>query len=156
MEYSDRSPRLAKSTSDDSAIWITNHLELFLEHIFLSKSQIRLNYNMILFYLLLVVSRAIPNSIPRRVSAWKVILVFFWMEVIRTSTMEVSWLFFMLKSLSNFRDQRVSSLLATSRRHMMQLLKANICRAAVCDKCQKMALQGGSPSRPRLVSVKIG
>ena len=35
----------------------------------------------------------------------------------------------------------------------MQLLKTNICRAAVCDKCQKMALQGGKPSRPRLVSV---
>ena len=36
---------------------------------------------------------------------------------------------------------------------MLRMLKANICRAAVCDKCQKMALQSGTPARPRLVSL---
>ena len=34
----------------------------------------------------------------------------------------------------------------------MQLVKTNICRAAVCDKCQKMALRGGRSARPRMVS----
>lgn len=106
---------------------------------------------MILFYLILLVSTAFPNFMPSRVSQWKATSVFCWISLYHRGHIKRKKLW--ISNSRDIGDRRVSSLLANSRRHMMQLLKTNICRAAVCDKCQKMALQGGKPSRPRLVSV---
>ena len=108
---------------------------------------------MILFYLFFLASRAIPNSIPRRVPS----PVIFELETFRCLDFRPKfadgrWNRCRTLGQSNFGNQRVSTLLDTSRRQLMQLVKTNICRAAVCDKCQKMALRGGRSARPRMVS----